>query len=103
MARRTAAGDQAPSSDSLLPCDLQTWQKVAKLLALSPKQERIVELILQGKQDRQIAHQMSISVSTVRTYLTRIYGRIEVPDRVHLILRVFSMAHRHVTSAKSPQ
>jgi DNA-binding NarL/FixJ family response regulator len=72
--------------------DRRTWRAIAKELALSPQQIRIVEAILRGKQDKQIAAELGLSIPTVRTYLTRIFDRVEVEDRLRLVLRIFAMA-----------
>ena len=65
---------------------------MAEELALSPQQRRIVELLLLGYQDKQIAKELTISVPTVRTYLKRIFDRVGVADRVGLLLHLFAMA-----------
>ena len=77
-----------------LPMDETTWQEVACELALSPQQLRIVELILRGQQDREIAARLGVSFHTVRTYLKRIFDRAGVADRMALVLRVFALAQR---------
>lgn len=76
-----------------LPMSEGDWNAVAEQLALSPRQTRIVELVVCGLKDRQIADELGISVPTVRTYLSRIFSRLHVDDRVALIVRVFSLAH----------
>jgi DNA-binding NarL/FixJ family response regulator len=65
---------------------------VAERLAISPQQKRIVELILCGKQDRDIADALGLTVPTVRTYLTRVFARVGATDRMDLVLRVFALA-----------
>lgn len=81
--------------------DKATWQRVANDLLLSPQQTRIVELILRGHQDKEIAAELSLSVPTVRTYLTRIFARTEVVDRMALVLRIFAMAQAYTSGVKS--
>lgn len=78
--------------DLALPLDVATWHQIAKALALSPQQARIVELILQNKQDKEIAAELELSVATIRTYLRRIFDRVKVKDRLSLILRIFALA-----------
>ena len=87
-------GDELPP----LPLDQVTWQAIAKTLAFSPQQTRIVELILRGRQDKEIATELSLSIPTVRTYLKRIFDRIDVSDRLSLVLRIFSMAQELTSS-----
>jgi len=75
-----------------LPLDSGLWATVATELALSPQQTRIVELLLRGMKDKEIADELRLTVPTVRTYLSRIFAKLEVEDRVALILHVFSLA-----------
>ena len=81
-----------PPATRKLPCSEKTWREIAARLALSPQQERIVRLILCGKQDREIAEELAVSVPTVRTYLTRTFLRLGVDDRLALVLYVFALA-----------
>jgi len=53
-------------------------------LGLPPRQARIVELILAGKKDKQIAAALGLKRCTVRTYLGRIFIRLGVSDRMGL-------------------
>jgi DNA-binding NarL/FixJ family response regulator len=83
-----------------LPLDRYLWNAVAQTLALSPQQTRIAEMILRGKQDKEIAAELNLSVPTVRTYLKRIFDRLGVSDRVGLILRVFALAQESTACPK---
>jgi DNA-binding NarL/FixJ family response regulator len=58
------------------------------------RNRRIVELILRGMMDKQIAQTLGLSVSTVRTHLGRIFTRLSVADRVELILHIFKEFRR---------
>lgn len=84
-----------PSGTALLPplpMDDAIWEQVAETLSLSPQQTQIVELILRGYQDKQIAVETGLAISTVRTYLRRTFDRTQTPDRIGLVLRIFAMA-----------
>lgn len=83
-----------------LPMSQSTWQAIAKTLALSPQQTLIVELILRGMQDKDIAVELGLKVSTVRTYNRRIFFRLNVENRLALVLRIFAMAQK-LTSSNS--
>ena len=76
------------------PMEPSVWAEVATSLSLSPQQTQIVELILRGRQDKEIAVEMGLSFSTVRTYLTRIFNRTGVPDRLSLVLLIFAKAQQ---------
>ena len=74
------------------PFDAATWTCIVEALDLPPQQARIVERILRGMCDKQIALDLGIGLPTVRTYLTRVFRHLEVDDRVQLVLRVFAEA-----------
>ncbi|MGA3065579.1 MAG: helix-turn-helix transcriptional regulator [Tepidisphaeraceae bacterium] len=78
------------------------WAALVAAMELSLQQAKIVELILQGKQDKQIASELGLSMHTVRTYLNRIFARFEVTDRVGLVLRVFAGYRDCCTHSKCP-
>ena len=75
----------------------QVWQAIVIELKLSPQQTLIVESILRGNQDKQIAEELDLSVATVRTYLNRIFERTDVRDRLNLVLMIFKMAQQLVS------
>lgn len=75
-----------------LPLDQATWTTIAHELSFSTQQTRIVELILCGQQDAEIADQLGLSVHTVRTYIRRIFDHAQVKDRLILVLKIFAMA-----------
>ncbi|HEY4844719.1 MAG TPA: LuxR C-terminal-related transcriptional regulator [Candidatus Dormibacteraeota bacterium] len=47
----------------------------------SPRQAEIVALIAGGLEDKEIARQLGVSVTTVRTHLQRLYRNIGVHNR----------------------
>ena len=67
------------------------WSKVVRALRLSPSQASVVHLILHGKKDKQIAQQLGLKHSTIRTYLSRMFARFGVTDRMGLLLCVMSV------------
>jgi len=81
------------SSLAPLPLSPEKWNQLAQALRLSPQQKRIVELLLQNRCDKQIAVDMGLAHSTLRTYISRIFHRTGVSDRVELILLIFALSH----------
>jgi DNA-binding NarL/FixJ family response regulator len=65
------------------------WLELKRDLALSPRQADVVEQLLQGHSDKQIAHELQMSVPTVRTHLCRLFTRFGVEDRCELIVHVY--------------
>ncbi len=48
---------------------------------LSPREKEILELLAGGRRYKEIVNQLNISLSTVRTYLKRIYEKLHVQNR----------------------
>ena len=64
------------------------WASIAEDLELSPRQAQITRSVFGGLSDKQIAAELRISVPTVRTHLTRLFGRLNVQDRYGVVLCV---------------
>jgi len=64
------------------------WSRTIRTLRLSRQQAAIAKLILRGFKDKDIVGELGISVSTVRTHLDRLFLRLNVSDRVQLVLRI---------------
>ena len=54
--------------------------------ALTPRELEIFRLVAEGLGNRQIAGRLGMSVTTVRTHLNRVYGKLRVKTRVKLAL-----------------
>ena len=77
-----------------LPLDDGHWQAIVQAMQLSPQQAKIVELVLRGLCDKQIAVVMGISEPTIRTYLQRISERTQTRGRMALAMRVLAVSHQ---------
>jgi len=62
-----------------------------KIASLTAREHDIVKLIGEGCRNKQIGERLFISEKTVRHYLTSIYGKLEVHDRLELMI----YAYRH--------
>ena len=65
------------------------WTDLVRELKLAPRQQAIARLILEGKPDKQIARELRLAVSTIRTHLTRLYRRLGISDRAELLVFIF--------------
>ena len=45
---------------------------------LSPRHAQVAELVMRGYLDKQIAHEMGLSLGSVKMYLCRIYKLLEI-------------------------
>ncbi|QNO16630.1 response regulator transcription factor [Alkalicella caledoniensis] len=60
--------------------------KERSLVALSRKENEVVNLLLQGLDDREIAKQLFISDKTVRNHISNILQKICLRNRTQLVL-----------------
>ena len=54
---------------------------------LSPALERVARLLVEGMSDKEISFNTDLSLATVRTYVSRIYRRLEVGGRRELVYK----------------
>ena len=61
-------------------------RKNQRVMANLSKQEKNIQgLILEGKSNKEIANELFISLSTVKTHITNIYGKLQVSSRQELL------------------
>ncbi len=65
---------------------LSSWQSLA-LLGLSQRETEVLSWVIQGKDNKAIATQLSVHISTVRKHLENIYRKLEVQSRTAAIAR----------------
>jgi DNA-binding CsgD family transcriptional regulator len=70
-------------------CSEQEWARLREHLHLPVRQAEIAWHILSGKSDKQIARAMGISITTVRTHVSRVFRKFDLSDRGELMLHVF--------------
>ena len=61
-------------------------QAIDKTPKLTPREESVVRLVVQGMVNREIAHELNLSDHTVKNYLFRIFDKLGVSNRVELAL-----------------
>jgi DNA-binding NarL/FixJ family response regulator len=72
------------------PVSEQEWARLKEKLGLPSRQAQILYRILHAKSDKEIADELEITVTTVRTYLTRMFQKFGVNDRVGLVVHAFT-------------
>ena len=65
---------------------LMTASKVAKL---TKREREIIALVAEGLKNKEIAGRLFISAATVRHHLSAIFAKLEVADRLKLIVFAF--------------
>ena len=53
---------------------------------LSARERDVLRLLAEGKVYKQIAHELTLSTSTVRTHLHNVYGKLGAVDRAQAVL-----------------
>lgn len=61
---------------------------------LTPRQQEIVYLVVEGLRNREIANRLNISEHTIRNYLFRIFEKLGVSSRAELILYTMANAKK---------
>lgn len=51
-------------------------------LELSDREKQVLEMIVKGRANKEIAHQLGISENTVKVHTTRIFEKLQVADRL---------------------
>ena len=105
MTRPTKSIADSPPGDFYPPLPLEPphWQAVVRAMRLSPRQSKVVELLLRGMCDKQIAATMGISEPTIRTYLDRIWARTRSHGRMELAMRVLAVSHEVIRDTGCPR
>ncbi|MCE3198631.1 helix-turn-helix transcriptional regulator [Paenibacillus sonchi] len=56
---------------------------------ISPREEEVLELIILGKTNKEIASALFISEHTVKNHLSRIFNKMNVTDRSQIIALIY--------------
>ncbi len=67
----------APTADKI--------EAVSSVYGLTPREQELLELIYQGKSNKEIAEILILSESTVKTHIYNIFRKMEVKNRVEII------------------
>lgn len=65
-------------------------EPLPQLTELSPQERRIVALISQEYQTKEVARELGISSETVKTHLRRVYAKLGVHSRAGLVARAYT-------------
>ncbi len=96
--RRVAAGGIWSPSQAVLPDSPEEDMVGARVRdRLTPKEMRIVALIVQGCKNREIATRLKTTEQVIKNYLRSIYDKTGVSDRLELAL--FTIHHKVLAQA----
>ena len=81
----------APMSSEIARRVVESFRRRAKARDeasnLSPREERVLELLSKGYSNKEIAEQLDLSVDTVRSHLKHIYDKMHVRSRTEAVAR----------------
>lgn len=60
-------------------------------VALSPREREVLRLVAEGLSNRQIGQRLHLGESTVKTHLLHVFGKLEVSDRTHAVMRAMEL------------
>jgi DNA-binding CsgD family transcriptional regulator len=76
---------------------------ILKQMDISPREGQIIEQILLGYSDKQIAENLDMAVPTIRTHLKRTFSKLGVNGRGELIVHVFAQFRKECRSKGCPR
>ena len=88
----------APQGDFL---SQENQEVVEKLSSLTPQQSVILNLICEGKLNKQIAYDLSIAETTVKAHLTAIMRKLGVQNRTQAVLLAKKVSYVSLTGETS--
>ena len=77
MAINVYAMDEAPGIEA---------KRVQPPRTLAPREREVLDLLSKGRAYKQIAAEMELSMGTVRTYIRRLYGKLNVNCRTEAVV-----------------
>lgn len=89
--RAAAAGARAPSADI-----------VARLSSLTPQQMRVLQMLRQGKLNKQIAHELDVGETTVKAHVSEILRKLEVYSRTQAVIEASRIDFDQIAAAEEP-
>lgn len=54
---------------------------------LTDREQRVMDLIIEGKSNNEIADELEVSVNTVKTHLRHVFRKLEVENRTQASVR----------------
>ncbi|GII05775.1 response regulator [Planobispora takensis] len=62
---------------------------------LSERELQVIRLVARGHSNQEIADELCLSLETVRTYLRRVFAKLDVRDRTHLAVLAYEAGLLH--------
>ncbi|MFB4167733.1 LuxR C-terminal-related transcriptional regulator [Virgibacillus sp. JSM 102003] len=72
---------------------IESIEQTIKELKISPREQEVLDLVIQGLNNREIGEKLYISGHTVKNHVTRIFQKLDVSDRAHAISKVYQLKY----------
>jgi DNA-binding NarL/FixJ family response regulator len=66
----------------------EDWERLAAYLGLTAREAEVAALLLEGLNRGAVARRLGRAPGTVRVYIDRLFRKLDVRDRVGLVLRI---------------
>jgi DNA-binding NarL/FixJ family response regulator len=79
------SGYQPPASDA---SSAQAAAMVRRFASLTPQQQRVLQMLRQGKLNKQIAHELDVGETTVKAHVSEILRKLSVASRTQAVIEM---------------
>lgn len=69
-----------------IPTDMANEILTGRRIAVTPREGQLIQLLARGMKNKEIAWQLKISEGTVKVYMSRLFAKLGVDDRLQLAL-----------------
>lgn len=73
------------------PEEFERNEEAMEYLGISPREHEVLELLARGHSNREIAKALFVSSNTVKTHLSRLYGKLDVSRRTQAVRKARSL------------